>query len=111
MMYDLENTGPVGLGEVTACELALDLRQLCQQLFHKEVPLVGEDATALWARLGSRGQQSQASNIRHNNTSEVILKFQPFMKECIILLCLGSTKISQFDDFLRPKKVKRKVKG
>ena len=32
------------------------------------------------------GLVTQASNIRHNNNSEVILRFQPFMKECIILL-------------------------
>ena len=29
--------------------------------------------------------QSKASSIRHNNTSKVILRFQPFMKECIVL--------------------------
>ena len=60
------------------------------------------------AQHGGQGRVTavaQASSIRHNNyTSEVILKFQPLMKECIILLCFGYAKISQFDDFLRPKK-------
>ena len=46
---------------------------------------------------------SQASNIRHNNSSEVVLKFRPFMKECIILLCLGYQNQPN-DDCFRAKK-------
>ena len=48
--------------------------------------------------------QSQASSIRHNNTSEVILKFQPCASFCFVLFC--KPKSANLMTFFRPKKAK-----
>ena len=73
------------------------LDQVLKEVFRVHVTVVVEvqlgDEPGYFVEAHNRLQDqflvSQASNIRHNNTSEVILKFQPFMKECIILVGLG----------------------